>query len=365
MRRHCYPLLRFLVLSIIVLTLAATLASSRVLSRLGSLASHFRFQSPHLKVLQRPLMTSNMVPDRYRNPPQAPPVFTIGAEQIVDETKKICDTTKSILDKVVADVSPEKATFDNVLEPILIDDNKSSTRSRILTFFQHVSTDAALREASTEAEKIFDDFGIECKMREDVFKVVDGAYGSRAEQKLDKEPLHILEKERKGYIKNGLRLPAGAQRDRFKEIKKRLSQLAIQAQKNLNEEKGSIWFTPEELDGVPPDDIDIDSLEKGTGENEGKVKLTFKYNHYFPLIKHCKVAETRKQYTIAEANKVCITLLSLKPTLNCRRRMSMSQSSRKSSNFATRLHVFLDTPITPVLRSRTRWLRPLRMSMFS
>lgn len=253
-------------------------------------------------------MTSTMVPDRYRNPPQAPPVFTITAEQIVAETKKICENTKNVLDSVVKDVDPEKATFANALDPILSDDNKSSTRTRILTFYQHVSTDAALRNASTEAESILDDFGIECKMREDVFKVVDGAYSTRADQKLEKEPLHVLEKERQGYIRNGLRLPAGPQRDRFKEIKKRLSQLAIQAQKNLNEEKGGIWFTPEELDGVPADDIDIDSLEKGTGENEGKVRLTYKYNHYFPLIKHGKNADARRQYTIGESNKVCSSL---------------------------------------------------------
>lgn len=247
-----------------------------------------------------------MVPDKYRNPPQAPPVFTHTAESIVAESKKLCESSKSVLDAVVADVSPEKATFDNVLKPILLDDNKSSSLSRTLTFYQHVSPKAELRNASTEAEQILDDFGIECKMREDVFTVVDGAFSTRSEQNLDKESLHILEKDRQGYIRNGLKLPAGPQRDRFKEIKKRLSQLAIQGQKNLNEEKGGIWFTPEELEGVPADDIDIESLEKGTGENEGKVRLTFKYNHYFPLIKHCKNADTRRQYTIAESNKVSL-----------------------------------------------------------
>lgn len=267
-------------------------------------------------------MMSTMVSDKYRNPPQAPPVFTFTAESIVADTKKICEVTKGVLDTVVADVPPEKATFANALEPILSDDNKSSTKTRILTFFQHVSTDGALRNASTEAEQILDDFGIECKMREDVFKVVDGAFATRSEQNLDKEPLHVLEKERQKYIRNGLQLPAGPQRDRFKEIQKRLSQLAIQGQKNLNEEKGGIWFTPEELDGVPSDDIDIDTLEKGTGENEGKVRLTFKYNHYFPLIKYAKNADTRRDYTIAESNKVSSpSFRRSKPMLTCTRPM--------------------------------------------
>lgn len=253
-------------------------------------------------------MTSTMVPDKYRNPPQAPPLFTATPESIAADTKKLCDVTKNVLDTVVADVPADKATFAKALEPILLDENLAATQRRILTFYHHVSTNKELRDASTESERVFNDFGIECNMREDVFKVVDGAFANRSSEGLSKEQLHVLEKERQKYIRNGLRLPAGPKRDRFKEIQKRLSELEIQCQTNLNEEKGAIWFTPEELEGVPADDIDIESLEKGTGENEGKVKLSFKYNHYFPLIKHAVNADTRRKYTIAESNKANINV---------------------------------------------------------
>lgn len=245
-----------------------------------------------------------MAPDNYRNPPQAPPLFTATPDSIAADTKKLCDTTKSVLDSVAANVSADRASFANVLEPILLDENLASSQRRILTFYHHVSTDKALRDASTESEKALNDFGIECNMREDIFKVVDAAYASRASQDLNREQQHVLEKERQKYIRNGLRISQESQRARFKEISKRLSELEIQCQTNLNEEKGAIWFTPEELKGVPADDIDVDSLEKGTGENEGKVKLSFKYNHYFPLIKHAVNADTRRRYSVAESNKV-------------------------------------------------------------
>lgn len=245
-----------------------------------------------------------MAPDKYRNPPQAPPLFTATADSILADTKKLNDQSKAVLDKIVAEVSTSNATFANVEEPILMDDNMASPMQRILTFYQHVSPKDELREASNKAEVLMDDFNIESMMRDDVFKLVDAAFSTREVQHLEPEQLHVLEKVRKGYVRNGLELPAGPKRDRFKEISKRLSQLCIQCQKNLNEEKGAIWFTPEELDGVPADDIDIESLEKGTGENEGKVKLTFKYNHYFPTLKYAKDEEARKRYVIAESNKV-------------------------------------------------------------
>ncbi|RGP80850.1 thimet oligopeptidase [Fusarium longipes] len=301
------PLL-LLLLSLFFLLVAVTLASSRAFSRLGSLANHFRFQAPRTILSRRQLVTSTMAPDKYRNPPQAPPLFTATPESIAADTKKLCDATKNVLDSVAANVTADKASFANVLEPILIDENLAATQRRILTFYHHVSTNKELRDASTESERVFNDFGIECNMREDIFNAVDAAFANRASQDLTKEQAHVLEKERNKYIRNGLRLPAGPKRDRFKEIQKRLSELEIQGQTNLNEEKGAIWFTPEELKGVPADDIDVDSLEKGTGENEGKVKLSFKYNHYFPLIKYAINADTRRKYTVAESNKANVNV---------------------------------------------------------
>ncbi|KAI0097403.1 Metalloprotease [Hypoxylon sp. NC0597] len=245
-----------------------------------------------------------MAPDKYKNPPQAPPTFTGTKESIVKDAKSICDTTRSLLDNLVANVPADKASFASVLAPIAEDEDQAQLNTRILGFYQYVSADTDLRNASTEAEKIMDEFSIECNMREDVFRLVDAAFGSQKskEPDLDAESLRLLEKERKSYIRNGLGLPQGPQRDRFKEIKKRLSQISIEFQKNLNEENGGLWFTKEELDGVPGDVVD--GLEKGTGENEGKLKLSFKYPDLFPTLKFAKNPETRKKVFIANENKV-------------------------------------------------------------
>ncbi|XXG98290.1 trans-aconitate methyltransferase 1 [Hypoxylon texense] len=244
-----------------------------------------------------------MAPDKYKNPPQAPPTFTGTKESIVSDAKAICDTTRSLLDKLVAEVPADKATFSSFLAPIVEDENQSQLSTRILGFYQYVSANEDLRNASTEARKLMDDFSIECNMREDVFKLVDAAFQAQKskEPDLDAESLRLLEKERKSYVRYGLGIPQGPQRDRFKEIKKRLSQISIQFQKNLNEENEGLWFTKEELDGVPSDVVD--GLEKGTGENEGKIKLSFKYPDLFPTLKFAKSPETRKKVFIANENK--------------------------------------------------------------
>jgi metallopeptidase MepB len=321
---------------------------------------------------------------KYANPPQAPPLFTGTKESIVADSKALCDTTRSLLDSLVANIKPAEnpsaATFESVIRPQTEDENESSLSARILGFYQYVSGDNALRDASTEAEKIMDEFAIECSMREDVFRLVDAVYnnsGLAASIEKDKNRLidaslaksaglqdvesgRLLEKERKSYIRNGLGLPEGEKRDRFKEIKKRLSQIQIAFQKNLNEENNGIWFAKEELDGVPEDVLD--TLEKGTGENEGKIRLSFKYPDLFPTLKFAKSPETRKRVFIENENKVCSIprdseIVGLTPYPSATR---TPPYSGRQFFFAMRLPDFSVTLTTPRSALKTRWPRRQR-----
>ena len=61
----------------------------------------------------------------------------------------------------------------------------------------------------------------------------------------------------------------------------------------VNEEKGGLWVTPDELRGTPEDVVGgLKKGEEGT-ENEGKLFLTFKYPDLFPVQKYCKNSEMR------------------------------------------------------------------------
>ncbi|KAL5461044.1 hypothetical protein PMIN06_002392 [Paraphaeosphaeria minitans] len=240
-----------------------------------------------------------MAPAVYKKPPQLPPTFTATPDSLVSDTKKLIDRSRNIQDAIVKDVTAASANFKNVLLPVALDDNKMAIESHIIGFYQAVSTDKALRDASTEAEKLLDDFSIESSMRDDVFKLIDAVL--KKKESLDPESQRLLEKDHKSYIRNGLNLDPGAQRDRFKEIKQRLSAISIEFQKNLNEEQAGIWFTREELDGVPEDVVD--GLKVGEGENKDKFWLTFKYPDLFPTLKYATNAETRKRVFVENENK--------------------------------------------------------------
>ncbi len=219
---------------------------------------------------------------------------------MVEDTKRLVDKSRSIQDKIVAEVKDKDASFKNIMLPMAYDENTMALEAHIIGFYQAVSTNQELRDASTEAERLLDDFSIESSMREDVYNVVEAAFHKG--ENLDPESQRLLEKERKNYIRNGLGIPAGPKRDRFKEIKKRLSEISIVFQKNLNEENQGLWFTPEELSGVSQDVLA--GFAKGEGEHSGKVKMTFKYPDLFPVSKYATNPATRKKIFIANENKL-------------------------------------------------------------
>jgi len=259
-----------------------------------------------------------MAPKKYQKPPQAPPKFTATPDSLLADTKRLVitdplhtlyrffmltetqiDQNKNLQDAIVEDVKPEDATFAKVVLPMAHDNDKGAIESHIIVFYQAVSTDKALRDASSEAERQLEDFSIESAMREDVFLRYDAVL--KKDEALDPESQRLLEKDHKSYIRNGLGVPAGRERERFKKIKKQLSDIGIKFQKTLYEENGGLWFTPEELDGVPTDVVD--NLKKGEGENAGKVWLTFKYPDLFPTLKHAKNAAVRRRVFEENENK--------------------------------------------------------------
>lgn len=220
------------------------------------------------------------------------------------DAQSLINRDKTLTDQVVREVLVEKATFQNAVLPFAREENEQALSSHILGFYQAISTDSKLRDASTAAETKMDEHGIEASMREDVFQLIDTVYKTQKDdQALDPESRHLLAKYYKGYIKMGLKIPAGPERDRFKAIKKRLSELSINFSKNLNEEKGGLWLLPAELEGVPSDVLEgLKTGEKGS-ENEDRVLMTFKYPDLIPTQKYCKNAETRHKVFIANENK--------------------------------------------------------------
>ena len=248
----------------------------------------------------RPLTTGSMAHKSFKKPPQAPPLFTGTPESVISDTNGIIDKSRKLMDTISADVKPTDATFQNVLLPMALDDNEMSLKGNIIGFYKSISTNADLRAKSNEAEQLLDKFGTESSLREDVYKLIDAAKVKG--DKLDPESQRLLDKTHKDFIRAGMSLPTTEERNKLKGIKDRIDTLANVFSSNLNDETGGIWFDPAEVDGVPEDLVA--SWDKGQGENDGKVRMTFKYPDFFPTMMFAKNPETRKKVLIGNENKL-------------------------------------------------------------
>lgn len=214
-------------------------------------------------------------------------------ESLKAEVDAVITAARTKLDAVAALSRPAR-TFAGVFGALAETEAAVYARGELLSFYQNVSTDSALRDAGAAAEVALKEFGIEREMRVDLFEAAKEARASA--NALSGEDERLAEKILLEGKRAGLDLPE-AQRNELEsvsrdcaakkvrltsglQLKKELSGLCVTFQKNCNEEKGKIAFTPEELDGIP-----ADVVSGYAKRDDGKLELTFKTPDIMPLVR--------------------------------------------------------------------------------
>ena len=209
--------------------------------------------------------------------------------EVVRLAKEMIVKSRSVLDNVVAAADAGKTAWADIMQPLADDETETRAESAALEFLQHVSPHKALRDASTEADKLISEFGVECEMRVELYRAVQ-AFAETAEgQGLSGERARFLSRILRDFKRNGLHLEEET-RAKVKAMKEEMSKLSIEFAKNCNDESTKFELSPEALDGVPASDLSrIKKLPSGDHE------VSLDYFPYFTIMDNCKVEATRQK----------------------------------------------------------------------
>jgi thimet oligopeptidase len=194
----------------------------------------------------------------------------------------------------IGKLAPAEVNFTNTIRALddlgfqlMLVDNR-------LGLIQQTSTNAAVRDAATEAIKELEAWMVGLDYREDVYAAVKAFADTRP--KLEGENAKLLLETMRDYRRAGLELPK-AERDEVERMRKELSALSTDFQNNVTKAKKAVKFTQAELEGVPDD-----FLQQIKTTNDEYIVMANVTWHYLAVMDNAKREETRKRFLIEHDN---------------------------------------------------------------
>ena len=235
-------------------------------------------------------------------PPQPPLNFDATPSSLVTDARKLVTDAESVVNQITK-IEQGEADFSNAILPFLNHENLALRESLVIRFYRSTSPRKDLRDASDEASKILTDGEIDLSMREDFYCIVDAVY--RKAEALDPEYRYFLLKLHQDSERNGLGISSIYDKQRFREVRKRTADLERECLKNLNGQTEGLWFTRQDLKGLPDhffhdrQSQSTTSVADGTraGDTEAGEKLWVRYKDpdIIPIMKFATNSATRRK----------------------------------------------------------------------
>ncbi|KZV65296.1 metallopeptidase MepB [Peniophora sp. CONT] len=266
-------------------------------------------------------------------PPQPPPKWTHSAAEIRDITDAAIAENRALQDKIAA-LKPEECTLETVFLALAESEAVLDNTTEPLAFYQNVSPDKEIRDASNEAEVKLRDYSVETSMRLDVFNAKTAAKKNidASNVRLTVEQKRLVDKMLLDGKRAGLAL-SEEKRKELTELKKLLSQTTLEFSKNANEENGFISFTLEELKGVPKDVVS--GYNKRTENGVELYDVTHKTPDIFPVFKYADDAKTRQRAHESYEARLEINVPLLEKALEIRRKLASLLGYSTWADFVT------------------------------
>ncbi|MDC8005615.1 M3 family metallopeptidase [Aureisphaera galaxeae] len=230
------------------------------------------------------------------------PFSQIKEEHYVPAIKELIDFTKKEID-AIAD-SSEAPTFENTVEAL---ENTGMQLDRATSVFFNLNsaeTNAEIQKIAQEVSPLLTNFKNDLLLNETLFKRVKTVYEQRNDLPLNGEQQMLLEKQYKGFARNGADL-SEEKKDKLRALDTELAKLKLTFGENVLAETNAfeMHLTHEgDLAGLPSGAKEAAAQVAKEKGKEGWI-ITLDYPSYIPFMKYAENRELRKKLSLAFGSK--------------------------------------------------------------
>jgi len=165
-----------------------------------------------------------------------------------------------------------------------------------MQLLKETSTNAAVRDAATDAAKAISEWLVGIDYREDVYKAVKKFADSHP--RLAGQEAKLLREVMRDYKRAGLGLPK-PERDEVERLRKELTRLTTDFESNITKAEAPVKFTRAELDGVSESFLSRSEVKTGDDEFTVMANITF---HYTTVMEQARREATRRKLLLVRDN---------------------------------------------------------------
>jgi metallopeptidase MepB len=241
-----------------------------------------------------------MVPNPSRIAPQGLPGISLTPAQIIEDTTALIERFQALQGDIISQVTPNTATFDNVLRPQIHLQNNLECHRGIIGIYAWQPGIRKEYDAARQAQKMIHKFETEAGKDVSMYELVAKIKSNASRSVLDAESQRYLELTHANFIRNGAGILDENLRVEFKKIQEELSHLKEAFLQVGKDDKSGIWLSQQEVRGLP-DNI-IGKWETGSDEHEGKFRLIFSRTNISLILSLVKDEQVRRKIYVAHEN---------------------------------------------------------------
>lgn len=231
-------------------------------------------------------------------PFETAPFSKIKNEHFSPAIKHFIGVTRTQINEISE--NKEAPTFKNTIEAL---DYTGIQLERITSIFFNLNsaeTNDQIQKIAKEVSPLLSDFKNDLLLNEKLFQRVKQVYDFRSSLSLNTEQKMLLEKQYKGFTRNGANLSA-KDKEILRKIDGKLSKLKLKFGENLLAETNKFYLhitLEKELSGLPDGLIEMAAQTAKEKKMTGWV-FTLDYPSYVPFVTYSNQRELRKKITIA------------------------------------------------------------------